>query len=291
MFEPILTEDGSAIKMDPETKLPMVKTPEGKEVAWDIDKQLVARKAADEEARERRLALEKLAVALGLETDVRKSQGIDLLVAEAERLAATKPELAELRQKAEAGALDDTAADKIKQKAEELAKERLDAAEAMRKKTERDLAEERSKRTKAEASFADAMRDQGLTDFYNRCRNDKSGKLPPFRDGSLRAFLRAARDGDGNGNRWIPTGQRDENGSPVLVLSDPEAGTVVKGADGIEPLSLADFTRDRLMKSEAVLFEQPGTGPGVKFTKPGSKTFDQMSRSELERAAYEQYSG
>lgn len=284
-MKPVLTEDGLSIKMD-DAGLPVFINDEGAEVGWDVPKQILRIKEAETDAADRRHWLEDVSKAVGFDGDTRKAEQAKKLTQLLEAYSTDGQELTSLRAAKAAGELDDSASDKIKALAMTLNADEMETLKSAATLAQRDKATSDADKAQAFADLDKGRVRQALSEHWGRCKADKTGKMPAFEGDSPEPYISAMMMLI-NGNRLKSTGAFDEHGSPVVRFVDTETGEhVVKGLDGLEPLSLNRYALDTLPKAWSILFKQSSEQKGdLTFGKPGVKSFGDMSPTEIEAAA------
>lgn len=277
-MKPKLTENGQAQEM--KDGLPVYTKDDGSEVAWDINRHMEALRAANGEAETRRLGLQEIAKALGLASlNVRDEAGIKALVAEVAKLPSVQEDYARLKGLEEAGKLGSDAPEKIKLAAAKLREEEFATLTAKLATAEKERNDAKAEAARDAAALRTGMVQQALTGYY-------TSNADKFVEGSIEGFrLAMERAATQEGLKWVPTQQFDERGNPVLVLAkDDDSQTIIKAADGIEPMGIEGFVTSRLAKGHSYLLRKPeGTGgnfnglPAVKDGPWQLATTDQLA--------------
>jgi len=278
MLKPVLTTSdtkaGEAVVL--KDGCPLVETDDG-QVPWDVAKQAKALSDANREAQERRQALEDMARAVGIQADVRTGAGIEALKAEVAKLPTIATEHKKLLEMKNAGELDHTAAEKIKDAASKMREDEFAEVLALKAKAEKEAADARALADRSISDLNSALTRQALTEFHRAYKG--------FANGSGNSFERAALAQTTDGYRWRPTGRRDENGVPVLALMDEE-GNLRKGPDQVTPMTLEAWTENVLKKTDPILFQQNGNTGGYDFDgNRAGKPLHELPQEELIKRA------
>lgn len=254
-------------------------TIDGEPLALKYPDLRAAHALANTEAKTRREALEKVAKAVGLDVDIRNSPGIEAVLGRLDSWSGEQAELTGLRASKEAGALDDTADEKIRERATTLRVEEFDQLHAAHELTKSKLIQETTAKEAALKNLAETHTVTALRHHYDEADG--------FAPGALKVWLAMAQQTQSDGARWRPSGDVSPEGIASLALTD-EHGTVRKGTDGVSALSLKAWAEGTFKAANPILFKHPNGGPpGVNPAAGPGEVLDssKMQPREIDAAA------
>lgn len=257
---------------------------DGHEVEVDYRELRASNSTANEEARVRRETLDRISKALGLNVDVRTDEGLRAVEARLANYATDTAELEDLRRAREAGELDTSAKEKIEAAARRLAQEQIAKATTELETFKKENNELKGQVKNLSKDLNDTQVTTGLRAYYDA---SDAG----FREGAMEMFLVAAQQ-EHDGYRWRPAGTSSSSGVPDLHMVD-DAGVVRKGPDGVNPLTIDQWSKTTLRDKASVLFKVPNSGPdgspagGIDTRKNAAE----VTPGDLKAAARRSYGG